>query len=298
MSFCSVAGQWRGTAEVYGGDGRFLGNGVDQRYVTTDLEGGRTKIELSFTGPFKFAGHYVIADRGKHRIYEGPVNCGFAEAVGSGLVQADNYWPSIGLSQRFFLMMLPGESRQLSLALLSRGERLVYAVVGENHHLDVCGEGVAPSFVDGASIDLAQDPAAGRGALLLHRPGRWTGKLTLVDGALEPIGEAAYEETLEAIDGGIRSRVTGGGFAPEPAEASFRTDGWQAWSGAGDLIGSYALFGGRALSGQFHRMSAELRIWRREVVSHDGTLKAVIHNVYRGQERIGVQHGVLKFREG
>lgn len=137
---CSLDGEWRGTAEVYGGDGRFLGNGVDRRFVTTDVGGGRTRIELSFTGPFKFTGHYVIADRGTHRLYEGPVNQGFAEALGEHLVQADNYWPSVGLSQRFLLMVLPGEDRQLSMALLSRGERLCYVVVGENHRVPSCGE--------------------------------------------------------------------------------------------------------------------------------------------------------------
>ena len=39
----------------------------------------------------------------------------------------------------------------------------------------------------------------------------------------------------------------------------------------------------------------ELRVWRREVVSHDGTVKAVVHSWYRGGERLGTAHGVLTF---
>ncbi len=298
---CNLAGEWRGTAEVYGGDGRFLGNGVDRRFVTTDLGAGRTRIELAFTGPFKFAGHYVIADHGRHRRYEGPLNQGFAEALGEHVVQADHYWTSVGLTQRFFLMVLPGGERQLSLALLSRGEQLVYVVVGEHHRVRPCADGDAPlvpGFVDGASIDLAADPAAGRGELLVHRRGSWTGRLVTTDGGLTPTGEAAYRERIERDGERVHLHLDGGLLAPEPSAATFVTDGWSAWSGPGPLCGSYSLAGGRALSGQLHHLGTGLRWWRREVVSHDGTVKAVVHNIYRGQERIGTQHGVLRFEPG
>ncbi|MBL8046128.1 MAG: hypothetical protein JNL09_06280, partial [Anaerolineales bacterium] len=40
-------GRWAGTAEVFSGEGRFLGNGADNRHVQ-DLGGGRTRIDVSF----------------------------------------------------------------------------------------------------------------------------------------------------------------------------------------------------------------------------------------------------------
>jgi hypothetical protein len=304
--FCNPVGEWRGSAEVYDGHGRFLGNGVDQRSVA-ELGEGRVRIDLSFTGPFKFAGHYVIADRGAHRVYQGPVNIGFAEALGEHAVQADNYWPAIGMSQRFLLMVMPGGAKQLSLALLSRGERLCYAVVGEHDKQLACAldtapdtdavpsEGPPPSFLSGASVDLGADPAAGRGEILLHRAGRWHGSLTVTDGELRSTGDASYEERVEGTASGLRVRTVGGGFAPEPREYTLVTDGWQAWTPTGGVVGSYSLSGGRALSGVFQRTAEELRVWRREVVSHDGSVKAVIHNWYRGGVRIGTQHGVLEF---
>jgi hypothetical protein len=336
-AFCGL-GEWKGVAEVYGGDGRFLGNGVDQRHIRTPLGDNRIRIDLSFVGPFRFSGHYEIVDKGSHRVYAGPANLGIAEAVSADLVDADHYWTGIGLSQRFFLMMLPGGTRQLSLALMSRGERLIYAVVGENERAVLCetpnaqsnadsgnvrdaeaalshaGLGDAsheagpnhpprenaeaarnPLIVDGTSFDLAADPAAGRGAILLHRRGTYRGTLARTNGQLEPIGEVSYEETVEPNADGraLKVRVAGGGFAPEPATIALSTDGVTAWSSAGPMAGSYSMFGGRALSGTFQRVRDELRVWRREVVSHDGALKAVVHNWYRGGVRVGVEHGVL-----
>ena len=46
-AFCGV-GEWKGIAEVYGGDGRFLGNGVDLaaiRIVQAGLRGGLDEVE-------------------------------------------------------------------------------------------------------------------------------------------------------------------------------------------------------------------------------------------------------------
>jgi hypothetical protein len=299
-AFCGL-GEWKGVAEVYGGDGRFVGNGVDQRHVRTPLGDDRIRIDLSFTGPFEFSGHYEIVDKGSHRVYAGPANLGLAEAVSPNLVDADHYWTSIGLSQRFFLMVLPGGTKQLSLALMSRGERLVYAVVGENDRALACdmpnaSPGASPGLLDSMAVDRAKDPAAGRGAVLLHRPGAYRGTLARTNEKLEQVGEDAYEESIElAADGTLHARITGGGFAPEPAAIALATDGFTAWSSAGAMAGSYSLFGGRALSGAFQRVRDELRVWRREVVSHDGSQKAVVHNWYRGGVRVGVQHGVLAF---
>ena len=167
-AFCGL-GEWKGNAEVYDGAGRYLGSGVDQRHVRTPQEDGRLRIDLAFLGPFRLAGHYFIRDAGDYRVYEGPANLGVAEAIAEDLVDADHYWPAIGMSQRFFLMMMPGGQRQLSLALLSRGEGLVYAVVGENQREGTCAPaGALPSV---ASVDVADDPATGRGAVLVHRPG-------------------------------------------------------------------------------------------------------------------------------
>lgn len=299
-AFCGL-GDWKGVAEVYGSDGRFVGNGVDQRHVRTPLGDNRIRIDLSFVGPFKFSGHYEILDKGSHRVYAGPANLGLAEAVSANLVDADHYWTAIGLSQRFFLMVLPGGTKQLSLALMSRGERLVYAVVGENDRVAACevpnaAPDAPPGLLDGIAVDLAKDPAAGRGSVLLHRSGTYRGKLARTNEKLEQVGEDAYEESVHpSADGALEVRITGGGFAPEPATIALATDGFTAWSSHGPMAGSYSLFGGRALSGTFQRTRDELRVWRREVASHDGSKKVVVHNWYRGGVRVGVQHGVLEF---
>lgn len=296
--FCQAVGDWLGTAEVYDGRGRFLGNGVDKRHVTTPLDDNRVRIELSFTGPFSFAGHYVIDDRGDHRLYQGPVNVGFAEALGDNGVQADNYWSAIGMTQRFLLMVAPSGTEQLSLALLSRGETLCYAVVGENHKQTACasdGEPVTPGVINRASVDVATDPSAGRGIVLLHRPGRWHGSLSARAAGSDASEDVSYEQTVASRYEGIELRTVGGRFAPEPHVARFASDGWHAWTTSGPVAGSYSLSGGRASSGQLHYLAEELRVWRREVVSNDGTLKAVVENWYRGGERIGSQHGMLRF---
>lgn len=300
-AFCGL-GEWKGSAEVYGGDGRFLGNGVDQRHVRTPLGDNRIRIDLSFVGPFRFSGHYEIVDKGSHRVYTGPANLGLAEAVSENLVDADHYWPGVGLSQRFFLMVLPGGQKQLSLALMSRGERLVYVVVGESERVVACENPNAeptgaPGLADIASVDVAADPAAGRGVVLMHRRGSYRGTLVRTNEKLEKVGEEAYEETVEpAPSGGALSvRIAGGGLAPEPAMIALTTDGFTAWSSTGPMAGSYSLFGGRAMSGTFQRVRDELRVWRREVVSLDGTKKVVVHNWYRGGVRVGVQYGVLDF---
>ena len=69
QGFSQGIGRWLGTAEVYDGQGRFVGNATDRRHVQRDVEQNRIRIDLSFVGPMKFAGHYTIADHIDYRIY-------------------------------------------------------------------------------------------------------------------------------------------------------------------------------------------------------------------------------------
>jgi hypothetical protein len=129
----------------------------------------------------------------------------------------------------------------------------------------------------------------------LHRRGTYRGTLVRTNEKLEKVGEEMYEEMVEPSGRVLSVRIAGGGLAPEPAAIALTTDGFTAWSSSGPMAGSYSLFGGRALSGTFQRVRDELRVWRREVVSFDGTKKVVVHNWYRGGVRVGVQYGVLDF---
>ena len=301
-SFPQGLGEWIGSAEVYDGDGRFAGVGRDTRTVRADDGAGRVTVDVSFEGPFSLAGTYTIADHGTHRIYEGPLNLGFAEVLGDGLVAARNYWPSLGLSQRFFLMVLPGGDHQLSLALLSRGDQLRWTVVGEYRRQLQTSQSPPPEVepIDPAAV--SDDPSAGRGRLLLLRPGRWSGRLHRLDGGLELSGTVDFSETFTpassdpAPAGGqaMQVHVSGLDFAPD-ASFVLESDGWTAWTPAGDFAGSAALSGGRGLSGHFHHDPAGCRVWRREVASLDGSTKAVLHIWYRGEERLGALYGTLAF---
>lgn len=292
--FTRAAGRWAGCAEVFGGDGRFLGNGVDRRNVQPIVGENRVRIDLSFIGPFKFSGHYFIEDRKTERLYQGPLNVGYAEPLSESLVDSNSYWAAVGLSQRFFLMVLPDGQRQLSLAQLTRGDQLVYTVVGENQRVADGSEEI-PGLVNGASCDLANDPAAGRGEILLHRRGRWTGQLTLLDETLTQQGSVDCVETVRPDGDEIHITATGTSFDPQPLALTLKSNGFQAWSGPGDVVGSLNLSGGRASSGHFHHLGTHLRAWRREVVAHNGDLKAVVTLWYRGSQRVGAQFGVLAF---
>ncbi len=301
-SFSQGVGEWIGAAEVYDGDGRFAGMGRDTRTVRADDGAGRVTVDVSFEGPFSLSGTYTIADHGTHRTYEGPLNVGFAEVLGDGLVAAHNYWPSLGLSQRFFLMVLPGGNHQLSLALLSRGDQLRWTVVGEYQRQVLASD--APS-VPVKSIEAAEvrsDPTAGRGQLLLLRPGRWSGRLHRLGPDLQPSGTVDFLETAattgddpaEQASEALTVELSGLGFAPD-ASFTLESDGWTAWTPAGDVVGSAALSGGRGLSGHFHHDTAGCRVWHREVASLDGSTKAVLHIWYRGEERLGALYGTLAF---
>ncbi|MCY4273651.1 MAG: hypothetical protein OXF00_13530 [bacterium] len=283
-----------GAAEVYGSDGRFAGMGRDTRSVKADDQAGRVTVEVEFDGPFSLAGVYTIADHGSHRIYEGPLNIGHAEVLGDGLVAAHNYWPDLGLSQRFFLMVLPDGSRQLSLALLSRGDRLQWTVLGEYQRQMDPSDPVPPPMAPMDPEATRGDPAAGRGELLLLRPGRWSGRLHRLDADGNPTGSADYTETVAAVGNSWEVKLSGADYSPGLSFA-LRSDGWTAWASAGALMGSGDLSGGRGFSGQFHLLSEGLRVWRREVSSRDGTLKAVLHIWYRGEQRLGAAYGALAF---
>ena len=247
-SFEQGEGRWQGSAEVYDGDGRFAGYGRDARAIRRSLDGRTVEVEVSFTGPFRLSGRYTITDFGHHRVYGGPLNYGYAEALGDGLIDANNYWPDIGLSQRLFLMVLPGGDTQLSLAMLSRGEKPAYTVVGEYSR----GSGADPASAPGSTHDQSDDPdaapastgsahdrsgspPAGRRAALLNRPGGWSGELNLVSADGSPAGTTHYREQLEADDDGraIVVSLAGTGFTDE-AEVRLRTDGCHRWTGSAD----------------------------------------------------------------
>jgi len=293
VGFCGI-GKWAGTAEVFDGRGRFISNATDQRFARTVDEDGRVRIDLAFVGPLKFAGHYTIEDNGGHRIYQGPANTGSAESVGPDAVDANSYWPVTGLSQRFFLAKLPSGDRQLHLSLMSRGDRPLYTIVGESHMVPDDGQANVPGLIPGISHDLAADPGAGRGTLLIQRSGTWSGAVRTFDGQLRCLGDRPFEERVVNEDDRVRWSLRGS-LAPDDLKASFHTDGWLSWSELGGTVGSFALYGGRALSGSLHHISSGLRVCRREICTSDGTTKAILHTWYRGGLRVGVQQGFLTF---
>lgn len=288
-------GRWAGSAEVYDGYGRFLGNGTDYRQVQP-LADGRIRIDVSFLGPFKHSGHYFIQPQDNYRLYEGPANIGYAETLSDSLVDANAYWPALGLSQRFFLMNV-GDNLQLSLAQMARGEHLMYVIVGQNDRVPDGDAPAQPVVVSGTHYDLQDDPAAGRPAVWLHRPGRWSGDMTALDENRRPLSRFAYSQTIAPVAADrLALQTAGGAFDPAARQAVFHTNGRQAWATADSaVVGSYSLSGGRALSGQFYYRESRLRCWRREVATLDGARKAVVEQWYRGGQRVGVQFGVLEF---
>lgn len=294
VQFNRGLGRWAGNAEVFDGYGRFLGNGSDYRHVQA-LGDGRVRIDVSFVGPFKHSGYYLIREGPDYRLYEGPANIGYAETLSENLVDANAYWPALGLSQRFFLMVVD-EDLQLSLALMSRGECLLYVVVGQNERVPTDAVHPQPTLVSGTHYDLVHDPTAGRGVLLLHRPGCWRGELLGLDenGAVQ--GRAPYVEMVTVTETGLSIVREGGHFDPAARTLPLRSNGWQAWTATeAEVVGSYSLSGGRAASGQLYHRAARLRCWQRSVATLDGSRKAVVQHWYRGGCRVGVQFGVLHF---
>jgi len=291
IQFKQGLGRWAGNAEVFDSKGCFLGNGSDYRNVQS-LPEGRVRIDVSFVGPFKHSGHYFIQQQDDHRLYEGPANIGYAETLSENLVDANAYWSALGLSQRFFLMIVDG-NLQLSLAQMSRGEHMMYVVVGQNDRVPEDTPVPQPTVVSGNHFDLQDDPTSGRGEILLHRPGRWNGELSAIDGDRKSLGKFSYSEKF---NGDMKVTLEGGAFDKSTRHFQLSTNGWQAWTPENpDIVGSYSLSGGRALSGQFYHREAHLRCWRREVVTLDGTRKAVVQHWYRGGQRVGSQFGVMEF---
>ncbi|MGI9608502.1 MAG: hypothetical protein ACR2P0_20395, partial [Acidimicrobiales bacterium] len=238
-SFSQGVGQWIGAAEVYDANGEFLGTGRDTRTVEADDGDGTVTVNVTFEGPFSLGGSYTIADRTTHRLYQGPLNYGFADVLGHGLISAHNYWSDLGMNQRFFLMVLPDGSRQLSLALISRGEVLQYVVVGEYLRQTDPSKPEPPTAVPMNPVELEGDLTAGRGEVLLHRPGQWSGDLTLLDADLTPTGSITYRETIEPHGGELAVSLSGLSFARD-ASYTLITAGAEAWTPVGDVLGSYS----------------------------------------------------------
>ena len=291
-SFQRGEGHWLGAAEVYDAAGRYAGEGLDSRAVRRDLDDGTVEVEVSFAGPFRIAGSYVIADRGDHRLYQGPLNYGYAEVLGDGLVDTNNYFSDVGFSQRLMLMVLPGGEAQLSLALLSRGEQPAYTVVGEYNRRP----GPEPAPAANSGRGPAGEAWSGRPHSLLERPGTWSGTLQVLDATGAAAGFTDYAERTEPAEDGRKLSVSmsGSGFAADEA-ILFSTDGRQHWTGGGRVVGSESTWGGRALAGNLLFGDDRLRLWRREVVRHDGSCKGVLHTWYRGGTRVGVAYGAVDF---
>lgn len=203
-SFQRGEGRWQGVADVYDSQGRYAGQGHETRVVRRDLEGGAVEVDVSFEGPFSLSGTYRISNQEDHRRYEGPLNYGYAEAMGEDLVDANNYWPDLGLSQRFWLMVLPNGTTQLSLALLSRGEQTAYTVVGEYHRsLDGDGQGDAQDQAGGSpqAGDAGGSPQAthaGESPQATHANAEEGAEEEgLEDGVEEEVAEEGLEEGAE-----------------------------------------------------------------------------------------------------
>ena len=209
---------------------------------------------------------------------------------------ANGYWPVTGLSQKFFLMMSPDGNRQMSLALMYRGEQLIYSIVGENGRVVGEKEMVEIPMVNGIAYDLKGDPNAGRQESLLGRVGTWTGELQTKRAGSTEAKVEGFEQVISLDGEKISERWCGNEFLNGDVQMALHSNGLLSWSEEGDFVGSHSSYGGRALSGQFHYLPNELRVWRREVVSADGLCKAVVNTWYEGEQKIADQWGMLQFR--
>lgn len=287
-AFTKGFGQWLGSAEVFDGGGRFVGNGMDVRHVQK-VDETTTRIDVTFVGPFKASGHYFIEAREGVRLYKGPINIGYAEVLSEGLVDANAYWADLGLTQRFFLYVLPDGKTQLSLAQMSRGDQLIYTVVGENRRVEDAS--TQPPIIAGTAYDLHDDPNAGRASALWRREGTWHGTMTVQKEHTQTSTD--YQETIQHQAEQVLWTLSPT-FLDQPQCLVLQTNGWQAWTERGAMVGSLNQCGGRATSGYFYHESG-VRVWQREVIALDGTQKAVLQLWYRGSQRIAMQHGVLAF---
>lgn len=286
-------GNWTGISEIYDGRGYFIGNVSDQRSIKQNPDSTYT-VSVNIIGPVMLSGQYGIRIDPDHHTYQGDVHVGYAEQYNDELLASNNYWAQWGLSERNFVMISTETHTQLSLSLLSRGDQLIYMLVGE--YYDDKSPIQIPTAL-GIPYDRRDDPTAGRGTLLLHRAGTWSGQVTVLDENQAPMGFAHYTENMRVRQDQLIVTTEGGGFTPMRRSFRMKTNGWQAWSDPGDVVGTYNLGGGRALSGNFHYVGAERRIWRREVVTSDGHHKAILHYIYQGDRRVGIQYGMLTFQK-
>ena len=148
-------------------------------------------------------------------------------------------------------MVVPGGDKQMSLALLTRGEELIYVVVGEYNRVVEGIRPKCPHFLNGSAYDLAGDPAAGRGAILLHRPGTWSGTLATLDGNLEALAATTYREQVSRDDDNLRVHLDGMAFDDMPRAFSLHTNQRQAWTPPGSVVGSYSLAAGGRSAASF-----------------------------------------------
>ncbi len=284
-------GNWIGISEVYDGQGQFIGNASDQRTVTKNEDDTYT-VHVNILGPLMVNREYQIRIASDHHIYLGSTHFGYAEQINNDLLTTNSYWSQWGLSETSFVHVSPDTYSQLSLSLLKRGDQIIYTLVGEYHNND---KQIKYPNTIGIPIDRNDNPAAGYSSHILHRSGTWSGELTVIDENLSPMGRAYYTENVRAHQEQLMITTEGGGFTPMKRSFRMTTNGWQAWSDPGDVVGSYNMLGGRALAGSMHYIGAERRIWRREVATVDGRYKAVLHYIYQGDKRVGVQYGMLEF---
>ena len=286
-------GNWTGFSEIYDGRGYFIGNVSDQRTIQQHTNGLFT-VTVNIMGPIMLNGQYNIKIASDHHAYQGDVHVGYAEQYNDELLASNNYWSQWGLSERNFVMVSTETHTQLSMSLLSRGEQLVYTLVGEYYDDN---SPVKIPVTLGIPSDRHDDPAGGRESILLHRIGTWSGQVNVLDENLAPMGRAHYTENLRIRGEQLIITTEGGGFTPLRRTFNMKTNNWQAWSEPGDVVGTYNLAGGRALTGHFHYVGAERRVWRREVVTSDGHHKAILHYIYQGDKRVGIQYGMLTFNK-
>lgn len=286
-------GNWTGISEIYDGRGNFIGNVSDERSLTQNPDNSYT-VNVNIVGPIMLKGQYSIKIAPDHHAYQGDVHVGYAEHYNNDLLASNNYWAQWGLSERNFVMVSTETHTQLSMSLLNRGDQLIYILVGE-YYDDNSPNRLFASF--GIPTDRENDPAAGRDDVLMHRAGTWSGQVTVLDENQAPMGRAHYTENMRVHQNRLIVTTEGGGFTPMKRTFHMKTNGWQAWSDPGDVVGTYNLAGGRALSGNFHYVGAERRVWRREVATSDGQHKAILHYIYQGDKRVGIQYGMLSFRK-
>lgn len=286
-------GNWTGISEVYDGQCNFIGNATDNRSIT-QIGHGAYNVKVAISGPIMLQGSYDIKIGEDHHSYQGDAHVGFAEHYDDVLLASNGYWSQWGLSERNMVMLAPELNGQLSMSLLNRGDQLLYTIVGEYYE-----NGASTPFtkVMGTPYDRINDPTAGRGGLLMHRAGTWSGQVSVLDENLAPMGKAHYTENIRVRNNELILTTEGGGFTPIQRSFHLTTNGWHAWTDPGDVVGSYNMFGGRAMSGYFHYVGAERRIWRREIVTSDGKHKSILHYVYKGDKRLGLQYGMLAFHK-